>query len=241
MEPIIFVFALGTFLATLAGGVLALRFRSSLPYFFSFAAGSLIAVAFLELLPDAIDGASSADLSTRYVMMTIVGAFIFYHLLERFFPTHQHGEGKNRGHGHIMGPIGAGSLVVHSFLDGAAIGVAFQVSPALGVLVALAIITHDFTDGVNTVVLMLKNRHHWKRAAGFLAADALAPVLGVISASFVSIDPKILPLLLAFFVGEFIYIGASNLMPETHKNPRARIILPMIVGILFILGVTQFV
>lgn len=242
MDPIIFLLAIATFVSTLIGGLFTLRFRGWLPYFFSFAAGSLITVAMLELLPDSLGVADSVGVSTRYVMITVVGAFLFYHLLERFFPTHQHGD-KSGGskHGHIMGPIGAGSLVVHSFLDGAAIGVAFQVSPALGVLVALAIITHDFTDGVNTVTLMLKNRHHAKRALTFLVADAIAPVLGVVFTSFFAINQAVLPLLLAFFVGEFIYIGASNLLPETHKVPRARILLPMIIGIMFIIGVTLLI
>ena len=55
-----------------------------------------------------------------------------------------------------MGPIGAIGLVMHSFLDGAAIGIAYQANASMGFIVALAVISHDFTDGINTVVIMLK-------------------------------------------------------------------------------------
>jgi zinc transporter ZupT len=141
MNTLVIILALLTFFSTLIGGVVIVKFRSYLPFFFAFAAGSLVAVSFLDLLPESLDISRSINLPVRYIMIAVVFSFFFYSLLERF----------------IMGPIGAGSLVIHSFLDGAAIGSAFHVNASMGLIVALAVIFHDFTDGINTVTVMLKN------------------------------------------------------------------------------------
>src|SRR3954464_11790098 len=71
------------------------------------------------------------------------------------------------------------SLSLHSFLDGVGIGLAFKVSTAVGVVVAAAVLAHDFSDGINTVTMILKNRGRSWRAARWLLLDAVAPVLGV--------------------------------------------------------------
>jgi len=238
MNWIIVGLAFTTFCSTLIGGTFAIRLRKALPYFFAFAAGSLVAVSFFDILPESLKF-SSSSLFTRYIMITIVGSFLFYSFLERFLLVHYHEE--NEGHGHIMGPIGAGSLVVHSFLDGVAIGAAYQVNPKVGLLVALAVIFHDFTDGINTVTLMLKNKQHLKNATIFLVMDAIAPVLGVTVTSVIIINQTILALILAVFVGEFLYIGAVNLMPETRKYPNWKIAASTMLAILLILGLTSVI
>lgn len=242
MLPIVIVLAIATFISTLIGGLAILKFRKSLPYFFAFASGSLIAVAFLDILPESIELADSIAFPVRYVMLTVVASFFFYSLLERFFLTHHLDEHDgHEGHGHIMGPIGAGSLVVHSFLDGAAIGAAFQVSQSIGLLVALAVIFHDFTDGINTVTLMLKNKQHPEKALLFLVLDALAPVLGVIFTTAILIPQNVLALLLAAFVGEFIYIGASTLLPETKQYDQKWTVISMAGGIVLIAILTSLI
>ena len=240
MNLLIILLALATFASTLIGGMIILRFSKGLPYFFAFAAGSLMGVAFLDIFPEALKIASENAIPVRYLMITIVISFLFYHTVERFFATHYVGEHDH--HGHIAGPIGAGSLVLHSFLDGAAIGIAFQVNAAAGIVVALAVICHDFTDGINTVTIMLKNKHVKRKAALFLAMDAIAPVLGVIVLSYVAIPQQVLAFLLSVFVGEFIYIGASNLLPETreHHDPK-RMLAAIFGGVLLIIIITSFI
>ena len=231
--------AFATFCSTLIGGTFAIRLRKALPYFFAFAAGSLIAVTFFDILPESLEISASVNLSTRYIMITVVASFLFYSFLEKFLLVHYHEE--NGGHGHVMGPVGAGSLVIHSFLDGVAIGAAYQVNPTIGLLVALAVIFHDFTDGINTVTLMLKNKQHLRNATIFLVMDAIAPVLGVTITSTISINQTVLALILAVFAGEFIYIGAVNLMPETHKYPNWKIAASTMLAILLILGLTSII
>jgi ZIP family zinc transporter len=239
MDILVVILALATFFSTFIGGAIIIKFRKYLPFFFAFAAGSLIAVSFLDLLPESINIANSINFPVRYIMLAVVFSFFFYSLLERFFLTHQM-EGKNE-HGHILGPIGAGSLIVHSFMDGAAIGAAFKVNASIGIIVALAVIFHDFTDGINTVTLMLKNRQKIGRTLLFLLMDALAPVFGVMTAVLISIPQNILALILAAFVGEFLYIGASTLLPETKKHISKGIIVAMAIGILLITILTSLV
>jgi zinc transporter ZupT len=239
MDWVIIGLAFTTFSSTLIGGTLAIKFKKALPYFFAFASGTLIAVTFFDILPESLKISESVNLPTRYIMITIVASFLFYSLLEKYFLIHHHEE--DEGHGHIMGPIGAGSLVVHSFFDGAAIGAAYRVNPAIGLVVALAVIFHDFTDGINTVTLMLKNKQHVKNAKAFLLMDAIAPIIGIAVTSLIGMSLLLLSFILAAFAGEFIYIGAVNLLPETYKNPNWRTVFTTIVGVLLIFALTSII
>jgi len=239
MDWLLLSLAFTTFLSTLIGGAFAIKFKQALPYFFAFAAGSLIAVTFFDILPESLELAQTVTLNTRIIWIAVVASFVFYTVLERIFLIHPHHD--EEGHGHIMGPIGAGSLVIHSFLDGAAIGASYQVNPAIGLIVAFAVIFHDFTDGINTITLMLKNQQQLKRATLFLLADALAPILGITATFIITIPQTALAIILAIFAGEFIYIGAVNLLPETYKNPNWKTITTTILAIILIFTLTSLI
>ena len=241
MNPVIYLLALATLISTLIGGIMILRFHKKLPYFFAFSAGSIIAVAFLDMLPESLEISSRVGIPVRTVMLIVVASFFIYSLLEKFFATHSLGE-DSHAHSHVMGPIGAGSLVLHSFLDGAAIGIAFQANFSAGLIVALAVILHDMTDGINTVAVMLKNKHSRKNAVTFLVMDALAPVLGVLLfTTFISLPEKALVYILSFFVGEFISMGAVTLLPEAWNHPSKKIVLAMALGMLLIVLLTALI
>ena len=235
---VVYFLALATLISTLIGGMIILRFHRSLPYFFAFSAGSIIAVAFLDILPECLDIAGKAGVSVRTVMLIIVSSFFLYSLVEKYFATHSLEDHGEKVHAHVMGPIGAGSLVLHSFFDGVAIGIAFSVSVTAGLIIALAVIMHDMTDGINTVAVMLKNHQPRKKAIMFLVMGALAPVIGLILASMVVLPQKFLVYLLAFFVGEFLNIGAVTLLPETTHHPSKKIVIAMALGILLIAFLT---
>lgn len=236
----IWLLALATFVSTLVGWLMIFKFRKNLHYFFAFAAGSLIAVSFLDLLPESIELAQQVNFPIRYLMIAIVFSFFAYSFLERFFATHELDKSHDK-HGHVMGPLGAVSLIIHSLFDGAAIGAAFHISPAIGSVVAFAVISHDFTDGINTVTVMLKNKQSKKMVLGFLLLDALAPVLGLLTMYAVSIPAGTLAVIFAIFVGEFLYIWASTLLPETKKHPSKGMLLTMWLGILLITVVTWLI
>ncbi len=236
MDMIILLLAIATSASTLVGGSAAVILRKYLRYFFAFAAGTLVAVTFFSILPESLSIATSLGLAARNLMIVLVGTFLLYSLIDRYFLTHHH---ENDAPGHIMGPIGAAGLSIHSFFDGVAIGAAFQLSPHVGIVVAFAIIFHDFTDGINTVALMLKNKQALRRAMIFLLIDAAAPIAGVITASFFAISQLALAFLLAAFSGEFLYISATNLLPETYKHGSWKMPVSMALGILLIFALTS--
>ncbi len=106
---------------------------------------------------------------------------------------------------------------------------------------AFAVIFHDFTDGINTVSLMLKNKHSVGRARLFLIMGSLSPALGILLTSFVTLSESTLAIILAVFAGEFIYIGAANLLPETHKHTPWKMIVSMGSAIVLIFVLTSII
>ena len=211
---------LATFVSTFLGGLFALRFKDRLHLILGFSAGAIIGVAFFDLLPEAIElGEKFYSVPTMTSVVAL--GFVFYMFLDRFIILHHHEDDHDEHAVDLASPrgrLGAGSLSMHSFLDGVAIGLAFQVSAAVGAVVAVAVLVHDFSDGINTVNLILKNEGGRKEAFSWLIADAAAPVLGVISTFFFMLPESALGFILALFSGSFLYIGASDLLPESHHN-----------------------
>ncbi len=220
----------------------ALRFKDKLHLILGFSAGAIIGVAFFDLLPEAIELGSKNYEISFITSITALG-FIAYTILDRFVFFHSH-HGEEHEHNTELnkrGILGAGSLSLHSFLDGAAIGLAFQVSAAVGTIVAIAVLVHDFSDGINTVNLILKNSGTRAQAFKWLLVDAIAPVLGVISTLFFSVPESALGIILALFAGFFLYIGASDLLPESHhSHPTAWTTCATIVGVAVLYGAIHF-
>jgi ZIP family zinc transporter len=139
------------------------------------------------------------------------------------------------------GPIKAAGLSLHSFLDGVAIGAAFHVGFELGLVVALAVVFHDFSDGLNTVTVMLRSGRTKRAAFSWLLLDSIAPMLGAITTFLLAIPVQIIALILPFFVGEFLYLGAADLLPEAHSHgSSARVVLATVLGTSVIFIVTRF-
>ena len=202
------------FVATFLGGLFALRFKDKLHLITGFSAGAIIGVAFFDLLPEAVALKNEAQGISQVSLMIGIG-FIVYMILERMIVLHSFHESGCENTRH-RGILGAGSLSLHSFLDGVIIGLAFQVSNSVGTIVTVAVLTHDFSDGINTITMIIRSGGERKQALRWLIADALAPVLGVCTTFFYSIPKEALSIVLSVFCGCFIYIGASDLLPESH-------------------------
>lgn len=226
----LYLFATATFCFTLLGGLFALKFKDKLHLILAFSAGSLLGVAFFDLLPESIQLANGFY-QVATITTIIAAGFLFYMLVSNFIALCNCREIDCEKHHHQRGILGASSLSLHSFLDGAAIGLGFQVSNAVGLIIALAVLTHDFSDGINTISIVLKNHGNIKNAFKWLIVDAVAPVLGIISTLFFSLPEKSLGLILALFCGFFLYIGASDLLPEVHhKHPGVWTMLATLAG-----------
>lgn len=240
----IWLISAAAFAATFAGGLLALRLKDRLHLILGFSAGAVLGVAFFELIPESLELGEVAGVDVDGIGILIALGFITYLFLDRFVLLHSHAleEAHDHEHSHpLRGSFGAGSLSFHSFLDGIAIGLAFQVSTEVGLLVTAAVLAHDFSDGVNTVSLIIKSGGDRSRALKWLLIDAAAPVIGIAATFFLPISEGLLAPLLAVFSGFFLYIGAAELLPESHHSHPVywtTIATALGMGVLFI--VTQF-
>jgi len=231
--------AIFVFGATLLGGMFALRFHDRLHFILGFSAGAVLGVAFLDLLPESYMLSSGLPFSPT--ILTLAG-IIFYMIIDRVLIKHGHGHEHTNSldgiHEHeSRGVMRALALSIHSFIDGIAIGLSFHISAALGIVVTIAVLAHDFSDGINTVGSILKSGQSKKKAFRWLLIDAIAPVIGIFSTYLFTLSEQALGILLSIFAGFFVYIGASDLVPESfHRHPTrwttfATVLGALVVGI----------
>jgi ZIP family zinc transporter len=212
MDWIVLPFALATVAATFAGGALALRLAHSLPTLMALTGGVVVAVAIFDVLPESIEAVDDP----QRVALLVGAGFIFFFLAERVLVLHHRDDPEQaRSHAQV-GALGALGLSAHSFIDGLGIGLAFGLDTATGVLVFIAVITHDFADGLNTVSFVLSQSDDRRRAKRWLTVDAFAPLFGALVGSAITISEFGLGQLLAVYVGFFLYMGATDLLPEAH-------------------------
>jgi zinc transporter ZupT len=211
--------SLTAFFSTLAGGLFALKFRARMHFILAFTAGVLLGVVAFEILPEVFGLAHANGIDAAAAMVALVCGFLLFHALEKFVLVHHAHEADYASHRHPqVGVLSALALIGHSFMDGVAIGLAFQISSAVGVTVAIAVVAHDFCDGLNTVSLMLVNRNTDLRSKAMLLLDALAPILGAACSVLIDAPPALLVLYLGFFAGFLLYIGAADILPEAHSQ-----------------------
>ena len=228
--------ALVTLVSTGLGGTAAIRLRDRLHLLLGFSSGAVLAVALFDILPEVFAFPHGAS----YMPITALGFLAFFGL-ERYTAMHRAREHPHLAEAHEaeLGAMSAAGLAFHSFLDGVAIGVGFQMSAAIGLLIALGIIAHDFSDGLNTVTVVLAHGNSRKNAVFWLIIDMLTPVLG--AASTLMFDLRgVLPFLLAFFAGSFLYIGASDLLPEAQEHDSPVVGIATLIGMLAIYLITGF-
>jgi len=224
----VFLFAFAASVATFIGGSFALRFRDKLHLILGFSAGAVAGVALFDLLPESVSLGMIYHTSETIALFIALG-FFGYLILDRLILLHTHEEDSEVNA--PRGFFGALTLSTHSFLDGMAIGIGFQASAAVGIVVTAAVLTHDFSDGINTVNLVLKNGGTWRQAFRWLIADAAAPLLGAAATLLFIIPESAIGLVLALFVGSFLYLSASDLIPESHhRHPRALTTVMTLVG-----------
>jgi ZIP family zinc transporter len=215
-----------TVLSTLAGGLVALRLARDLGTAIALTGGIVVAVALFDVLPEAFDATGDAQLVGILAGLGFAGFF----LAERLLVLH-HRDDEEQAHAHArVGAFGAAGLAAHSFVDGLGIGLAFDVSNATGVLVFLAVISHDFADGLNTVGFVLRQSGDRRAAVRWLAVDAIAPLIGAIVGSSLSISEHSLGALLAVYAGFFLFMGGTDLLPHAHEHPSWKRVLLTLAG-----------
>src|SRR5437764_10536455 len=228
-------FAAFTVLGTFTGGVVALRLAHSLPTVIALTGGVVVAVALFDVLPEAIDNVGDP---ARVTALVGVG-FLTFFLIERLLVLH-HRDDPDQARAHRrVGTAAAVGLSVHSFIDGLGIGLAFNLDVTTGVLVFIAVAAHDFADGLNMVTFVLSQSGDRRAARNWLRIDAFAPLVGAIVGASLSISASFLGHVLAVYAGFFIYLGATDLLPEAHEHASWDRVALTVMGFAAIFGITR--
>lgn len=198
--------------------------RQFLPLAISFAAGTLLAVTFFDLLPEAL------EFNPHGIFPWVLGSFIAFYFLENILHYHSH---HHVEHEHPMGAVAFLGMAFHSAIDGIVIGIGFEVSPALGLMTTLGLLAHQLPQGIAVTSILLHAGYKTRKAAIYAALVAAATPLGAVLTALLvhGVSRETLGLMLAIAAGSFLYVAASDLIPESHAAKHA------LTGVLLLAGV----
>jgi zinc and cadmium transporter len=187
------------------------------PWLVSYAVGTLLGVALMDLLPEALE-----SLKPTQVFGTLLGGIILFFVFEKLVLwRHCHAD-------HCQVHAAAAPLIligdaVHNFIDGAVIAAATAVSVPLGVTTALAVATHEIPQEVGDFAILLGAGYSRLRALWLNVLSGVSAVAGVLLAG-VAIEhvPTVLPYFLPLAAGSFLYVSMSDLIPSLHRGPFER-------------------
>ena len=241
---LVIALAATTVLATFSGGMLALRAKDRFHLVLGLSAGLLLGLVGFDLLPEIFEMNTNNLIGVRTTSVALIAGFLSLHFIEQFAGSHEPAE-SDYGHEHthaveIAGTVGAIAMAGHIFLDGVALALAFKVSDALGYAVFIAMLVHAFSDGLNTVALLVKTGQWRSRGKYLLAVDAIARVGGAAIGSALTISDSNLAIYLAVFSGIVIYLATSHILPEAHsKHPSKVTMLATLAGVVIMWAVVS--
>jgi ZIP family zinc transporter len=241
---LVIALAATTVLATFLGGMLALRAKDRFHLVLGLSAGLLLGLVGFDLLPEIFEMNTDNLIGVRTISVALIAGFLSLHFIEQFAGSHEPAE-SDYGHEHthaveIAGTVGAIAMAGHIFLDGVALALAFKVSDALGFAVFIAMLVHAFSDGLNTVALLVKTGQWRSRGKYLLAVDAIARVGGAAIGSALTISDSNLAIYLAVFSGIVIYLATSHILPEAHsKHPSKVTMLATLAGVVIMWAVVS--
>jgi ZIP family zinc transporter len=224
--------------------MLALRAKDRFHLVLGLSAGLLLGLVGFDLLPEIFEMNTNNLIGVRTISVALIAGFLSLHFIEQFAGSHEPAE-SDYGHEHthsveIAGTVGAIAMAGHIFLDGVALALAFKVSNALGFAVFIAMLVHAFSDGLNTVALLVKTGQWRSRGKYLLAVDAVARVGGAAIGSALTISDSNLAIYLALFSGIVIYLATSHILPEAHsKHPSKVTMLATLAGVVIMWAVVS--
>jgi zinc and cadmium transporter len=245
--------------ATIAGTLLILNrynwAKHNSIHLMSFAAGVMLALAFMHLIPEAIHLAQENEAhieeaeheeehagEDRLTFIMVLLGLASFHLLENIISIHPRHDVEAEGphkHGRLS-VLSITGLTFHSAIDGVVIAVGFRVGAQIGLMTTVAVILHEMPEGIVTTGILLHDAMEKSKIFWFSLLVAVATPIGAIVSYFVigEVSGNILRILLAFAAGSFIYIAAADLIPETHKEEKRINTLVLLAGmvVLYILG-----
>jgi ZIP family zinc transporter len=254
----------------LLGGYLVLKFKKYFNTILGFAGGIMLAVICFEVLPELFHLHEEFEFPLAIGLGSVLFGILFFHTISYFLPMHEHGhheeEHKSQHppalpsvvstsfkggatehihHNHLkhsLGVYGVTIMIIHSFIDGFGIGLAFQVSSSVGIAVAIAVIMHNFSDGINTVSTLLHSAVNNLKLKILFLLNILAPISGVILSKIFTINEYYLFIYLGIFSGSILYLAISDILPQAHSDKsKFAPILATILGVLFVIFITQII
>ena len=195
-------------------------------YFICFAAGVLITVSFLHLIP------KSFEMSAQAPIFLLLG-FVLLHVFNRFITAFVCERNPDARYG--LGLVPMLGIGLHSFIDGVVYSVTFTVSMFTGILAAAGMVLHEFPEGIITYLLLLRGGFSKKTATllALLAASLSTPLGMLVSYPYISrIEPSTLGVLLSLSAGALVYLGATHLLPQAEREKKQYSLLALAAGIL---------
>jgi len=195
-------------------------------YFVCFAAGVLISVSFLHIIPKSFQ-------MNAHAPIYLLSGFLLLHLFNRFVTAFVCEQGPNPTSG--IGLIAMTGIGLHSFIDGIVYSITFTVSIFTGVLATTGMVLHEFPEGIITYLLLLRGGFSERTSLilAFIAASISTPLGMLMSWPYIShIDKPLLGALLALSSGALVYVGATHLLPQAEQEHRKYSVCALAAGIL---------
>ena len=241
--------AVGLTLAGSLGGVLVAsgllffneRLRVKLvPWLVSYAVGTLLGVALLVLLPEALE-----HLSARAVLGSLLAGIMLFFLLEKLVLWRHCHTHDCEAHG-MAAPMVIVGDAFHNFLDGVIIGTAVRTSIPLGISTALAVATHEIPQELGDMAILLQAGYSRRKALILNLASGASAVLGAIIAV-LALDwvPQVNQYVLSIAAAGFLYVAMADLIPDLHRgrvdSKTFRQLALAVAGIGSVVGLNAFV
>jgi zinc transporter ZupT len=220
----IYLYAVVAGLSDLVAGWLALEDKTpriESRYIIGFAAGVLLAVSFLDILP---------EVNIKEDAYVLAFGFLTFYVLEKVMMIHACGESECETH--QIGPVAVVGMALDNFIDGAGIAVGYLINPLLGLSITGAVVVHEIPQGIASALIMKEAQWSRRRIMVVLDVAGLLYPMGAMMAAL--IPGAFLEKALAFIAGDFIYIGASDLLPEAHRKFNWKVILSVVSGMAFV-------
>jgi len=204
-------------------------FKKLLLFLVALAAGALMGGAFIHLIPEAVE-----EFNTNNIFTFVLVGFILFFLIEKVLHWHHCHTGKK--HVHTFAYMNIVGECLHNFIDGLIIAAAFVTNINLGIVTTIAVALHEIPQEIGDFGVLVYGGFKKAKALLLNFFCALTAVLGGLIGYFLSkFAESSITFLIPFAAGGFIYIAASDLIPEIRKEPKLKKSLQTFA--VFILGI----
>jgi len=215
--------------------------KKYISFFISLAIGALLGDAFIHMIPEAFESNLGINISSFLIIVGI----LFFFVIEKFIHWHHHGEDTEDNHIHPVGKLVLFSDGFHNIIDGAIIGASFLINIPVGIATTLAVILHEIPQEIGDFAVLIHSGYTKRKALLYNFISALAAFLGLLFVFvFGNLFNNSIVWIVPIAAGGFIYIAASDLIPELHKTEEVKHSLIQIgiimLGVVAMLALTLF-